>query len=56
MSFEGFSIFFFFFFGSGGHFVQPTRMILAILVMGHLRNIAVKLFCIWAVGLGGDVV
>ena len=39
MSFKGFSIF-----SSGVHFVQPSRMILAILVEVHLRNISVKLF------------
>ena len=39
MSFKGFSIF-----SSGGHFVQWSGMILAILVAGHPRNISVKLF------------
>ena len=38
MTFKGFSIF-----SSGGHFVQRSRTILAILVEGHLRNISVKL-------------
>ena len=33
-----------FFFCSGGHFVQQSRTILAILVEGHPRNISVKLF------------
>ena len=35
---------FFFFFCFGGHFVQQSRIILAILVEGHPRNISVKLF------------
>ena len=35
---------FFFIFGSGGHFVQQSRTILAILVEGHPRNISVILF------------
>ena len=39
MSFKGFSIF-----SSDGHFVQWSRMILAILIEGHPRNISVKLF------------
>ena len=39
MSFKGFSIF-----SSGGHFVQRSRIILAILEEGHPRNISVKLF------------
>ena len=39
MSFQGFSIF-----SSGGHFVQQSRTILAILVEGHPRNISVELF------------
>ena len=51
MLFKGFSIF-----SSGGHFVQQSSTILAILVKGHLRNISVKLFCNRALGLGGDVV
>ena len=29
---------------SGGHLVQRSRTILAILVKGHLRNISVKVF------------
>ena len=37
--FTSFSIF-----SSGGHFVQQSRTILAILVKGHPRNIPVKLF------------
>ena len=39
MLFKGFSIF-----SSGGHFVQRSRAILALLVKGHERNISVKLF------------
>ena len=39
MSFKGFSIF-----SSGGHFVQRSGSILAILIEGHPRNISVKLF------------
>ena len=39
MSFKAFSIF-----SSGGHFVQGSKTILAILVEGHPRNISVKLF------------
>ena len=35
---------FFSIFSSGGHFVQQSRNILAILVKGHPRNIPVKLF------------
>ena len=34
---------FFSIFSSGGHFVQPSRTILAILVKGHKRNTSVKL-------------
>ena len=37
--FTSFSIF-----SSGGHFVQQSRTILAILVKNHPRNIPVKLF------------
>ena len=36
--------FFFGFFCSGGHFVQQSRTILAVLVEGHPRNISVELF------------
>ena len=39
MSFKGFS-----FLSSGGHFVQRSGTILAILIEGHLWNIPVKLF------------
>ena len=38
-SFKGFSIF-----SSGGHLVQQSETISAILVDSHLRNIPVKLF------------
>ena len=51
MSFEGFSIY-----SSGGHFVQHSGKILAILVEGHQRNISVNLFCNRVIGLGGDVI
>ena len=37
--FKGFSIC-----RSGGHFIQQSRTILAILVKGHPRNISVKIF------------
>ena len=50
MSFKSFSIF-----SSGGHFVQQSRTIVAILVKGHPRNIPVKLFWNRPIGLGGDV-
>ena len=36
--------FFFLFFSSGGHFVQRSETILAILVEGHPRNISVIFF------------
>ena len=39
MSFKDFSIF-----SSGGHFVQWSKKILALLVEGHPRNISVELF------------
>ena len=39
MSFKGFSIF-----SSGGHFIQCSGTILAILVEGHQKNISMKLF------------
>ena len=51
MSFKGFSIF-----SSGGHFVQWSGTIFAVLVEGHPRNISVKLFCNRSIGLGGDVI
>ena len=50
MSFKGFSIF-----SSGGHFVQRSGTILAILVEGHSRNIPVKLLQNPLTGLGEDV-
>ena len=43
-------------FTSGGHFIQRSGTILAILVEGHQRNISVKLFGNRAIGLWGDVV
>ena len=51
MTFKGFSIFSF-----GGHFVQQSGTILAILVEGHPKNISVKLFWNQAIGPGGDVI
>ena len=39
MLFKGFSIF-----SSGGHFVQRSGTILAILAEGHPRNVSMKLF------------
>ena len=39
MPIKGFSCF-----SSGGHFVQWSKTILAILVEGHSRNISMKLF------------
>ena len=48
---KGYSIF-----SSCGHFVQPSRTILAHLVEGHPRNISVKLFENWSIGLGVDVI
>ena len=51
MSFKGFSIF-----SSGGHFVQWTETILAILVEGHPRNFSVKLSLNQAIVLEGDVI
>ena len=49
MTFKGLSIFSF-----GGHFVQWSGTILAILIEGCPRNISVKLFINRATGLGGD--
>ena len=43
-------------FSSDGHFVLRSRTILAILVEGHSRNISMKLFKNWVIGLGEDVV
>ena len=39
MPIKGFSCF-----SSGGHFVQWSKTVIAILVEGHLRNISMKLF------------
>ena len=50
MSLKGFSIL-----NSGGHFVQRSGTIFAILVEGHSRNIPVKLFQNPLTGLGEDV-
>ena len=50
MSLKGFSIF-----SSGGHFVQLSGTIFAILVEGHSRDIPVKLFQNLLTGLGEDV-
>ena len=33
-----------FYFSFGGHFVQRSKTVLAILIEGHPRNISVKLF------------
>ena len=59
MSFKVFFFFFFFFFFSiisvGGHFVQRSGTILAILTEGYSRNISMKLLENQAFGLG-DVV
>ena len=45
----------FFILSSGGHFVQLSATIFAILVEGHSRNIPVKLFQNPLTGLGEDV-
>ena len=46
----------FLFFSSGGHFIQQIRTVCAILVLeGIVRNISLKLFCIWTRGSGDDV-
>ena len=50
-TFKGFSIF-----SSGSHLIHPSRMVWAILVEGHPKNIPVKLFWNWASGLEGDVI
>ena len=47
---------FFSFSSFGGHFVQRSVTILAMLVGGYPRNISVKLFRNRAIGLQGDVV
>ena len=41
---------------SGGHFVQQSRTISALLVKGRQRNISVKVFRNRAIDLGGDVI
>ena len=58
MSFKVVFFFFCFFlvFSSGGHFVQRSGAILAILVEGHQRNSSVKLFKNPFTGLCGDVI
>ena len=38
------------------YFVQPSGTILAYLVEGHARNISVKFFENWSIGLGGDII
>ena len=50
-SFKGFSIF-----SSGGHLVQLSGTIWAILVDSHLRNIPVKLFQNLSTGLAEEFV
>ena len=50
MSLKGFSIF-----SSGGHFVQRSRTILAILVEGNPRYISMELFLNRVIGIG-DVI
>ena len=45
----------FYFLCSGGHFVQRSRTIFAILVEGHSRNIPVKLFQNPLTALGDDI-
>ena len=46
----------FLFLSSGGHLVQRSRAVWAILVEGHLRNMHVKLFQNPSTGLGEEVV
>ena len=41
---------------SGGYFDEGMGAILAISVVGHPRNISVKLFWNQAIGQGGDVI
>ena len=41
---------------SGGHLVQWSETILAILVQSHERYISVKLFWNWAISMRGDVI
>ena len=40
----------------GGHFVQRSGTICAILIEGIMRNIFLNLIQIWVSGSGGDVV
>ena len=42
----------FYIWGSGGHFVWWSRTVWVFVVEGLMRNICVKLFLIWASGLG----
>ena len=51
-----FFVVFFSIFSSGGHFVQPSGTILAHLVEGYPRNISVKLYKNWSIGLGEDII
>ena len=51
MPIKGFSIFI-----SCGQFDEGVGAILAILVEGHPRNISVKLFENWSIGLGEDII
>ena len=50
-SFKGFPIF-----SSGGHLVQGSRTVSAILVEGHSRNLPVKFFQSLSSRLGGEIV
>ena len=36
--------------------MQPSITILAYLVEGHKRNISMKLFENWSIGLGADII
>ena len=36
--------------------MQPSETILAYLVKGHPKNISMKLFLNWSIGLGGDII
>ena len=51
MSFKDFSTF-----SSGGHFVQRSETILAILIEGHPSNIPMESFLNPFTGFGGDVI
>ena len=48
---KGFTIF-----SYSDHFVQPNQTILLNLVEGHPRNISVKLFENWSIGLEVDII